>query len=89
VTNDVDAARERAAKEFAHYGNLPSYRAMLDREGAGGPADIAVVGDEDDVAKQVRALVDIGVTDLVAGVYGDDTDVKRTRAVLRAVAETV
>ena len=34
VTDDVAAARERAAKVFAVYGQLPSYRAMLDREGA-------------------------------------------------------
>ena len=46
VTNDVDAARERAAKDFQMYGFLPSYRAMLDREGAAGPADVAIVGDE-------------------------------------------
>src|SRR3954469_16938084 len=72
VSNDETTARERAAKEFAVYNTLPSYRAMLDREGVGGPGDIAVVGDEDKVAKEVRALVDIGVTDLVAGVYGDE-----------------
>jgi F420-dependent oxidoreductase-like protein len=89
VTDDIAKARQLAAEAYALYGTLPSYRAMLDREGAGGPADIAIVGDEDDVAGQVRALVDIGVTDLVAGVYGDDADVKRTRVVLRGVAETI
>ncbi len=45
VTADIDAARERAARDFQVYGFLPSYRAMLDREGAGGPADVAIVGD--------------------------------------------
>ena len=29
----------RSAQAFAIYGQLPSYRAMLDREGAAGPAD--------------------------------------------------
>ena len=33
VTDDVDAARAKAAEVFAIYGHLPSYRAMLDREG--------------------------------------------------------
>jgi len=33
VTSDVAAARERAARNFQMYGQLPSYRAMLDREG--------------------------------------------------------
>ena len=89
VTNDVDAARERAAKEFAAYGTLPSYRAMLDREGAAGPADVAIVGDEDVIAAGLRTLVDAGVTDLVAGVFGDEEEIRRTRAVLRAVAPTV
>jgi 5,10-methylenetetrahydromethanopterin reductase len=89
VTNDIDAARERAAKDFAVYGTLPSYRAMLDREGAGGPGDIAVVGDEDAVATQIRDIAGIGVTDLVAGVYGEAEDMARTRQVLRDVAATV
>ena len=34
VTADPDAARERAAQEFAVYGTLPSYQAMLEKEGA-------------------------------------------------------
>jgi len=46
VTEDEEGARERAAKVFAIYGGLPSYRAMLDREGAAGPADVVVAGDE-------------------------------------------
>ncbi len=37
VTDDVDAARKQAAEQFAMYGTLPSYRAMLDREGYAGP----------------------------------------------------
>ncbi len=28
------------------YGTMPSYRAMLEIEGAEGPADLALVGDE-------------------------------------------
>ena len=39
---------------------------MLDREGAAGPADIAIVGTADEVAEQVPALGDIGVTDFAA-----------------------
>ncbi len=41
VTADPDRARERAAKTFVIYGQLPSYRAMLDfREEAAGPPDL-------------------------------------------------
>ena len=37
VTDDPAAARAEAEQVFAIYGTLPSYRAMLDREGAAGP----------------------------------------------------
>ena len=85
VTSDPDGARERAARVFAIYGELPSYRAMLDREGATGPGDVAIVGDEDTVAAQIRALADAGVTDFVAGEYGRGEDAARTRALLRSL----
>ena len=85
VTNDPDGARERAARVFAIYGELPSYRAMLDREGAAGPADVAIVGDEDIVAAQIGALAEAGVTDFVAGEYTGGPDGARTRAFLRSL----
>src|SRR5436190_16689568 len=53
LTTDVDAARERAAKVFNVYGILPSYRAMLDREGAAGPADVAIIGDENAIRTEL------------------------------------
>ena len=85
VTDDPDGARERAGKVFAIYGELPSYRAMLDREGAAGPADVAIVGDEDAVGAQLGALRDAGVTDFVAGEYTGGADGARTRAFLRTL----
>ena len=85
VTDDPDGARERAGKVFAIYGELPSYRAMLDREGAAGPADVAIVGDEDAVGAQLGALRDAGVTDFVAGEYTGGADGARTRAFLKTV----
>jgi 5,10-methylenetetrahydromethanopterin reductase len=85
VTDDPDGARERAARVFAIYGDLPSYRAMLDREGASGPADVAIVGDEDTVGAQVGALAEAGVTDFVAGEYTGGPDGARTREFLRTL----
>jgi len=85
VTGDPDGARERAARVFAVYGELPSYRAMLDREGAAGPADVAIVGDEDAVGAQISALSEADVTDFVAGEYGRGADATRTRALLRVL----
>lgn len=86
VTGDPDGARERAAQIFSIYGQLPSYRAMLDQEGAAGPADVAIVGDEAAVAAEIDALGGVGVTDFVAAEFGQGDDAVRTRALLRDLA---
>ena len=84
VTADPAAARERAAATFAIYGQLPSYRAMLDREGVAGPADLAILGSEQQVADGVAALAEVGVTDFAAAEIGATADEREaTRAVLR------
>jgi len=88
VTSDPDAARAAAAKVFAIYGQLPSYRAMLDREGAAGPADVALVGDEASVEAQLADLADAGVTDFVAGEFGRGEDAVRTRRLLTSLLRT-
>jgi F420-dependent oxidoreductase-like protein len=87
VTDDPDGARERAARVFAVYDSLPSYKAMLDREGATGPADVAIVGDETTVAAALRRLADVGTTDLAAVEYGSASkgDRERTRELLRSL----
>lgn len=86
VTNDVAAARARAAEVFAVYGQLPSYRAMLDHEGAAGPADIAIVGSADEVSSRIAALADIGVTDFAAVEFGATPDeIAATRNAVRSL----
>jgi 5,10-methylenetetrahydromethanopterin reductase len=87
VTDDPDDARERAARVFAVYDSLPSYNAMLDREGATGPADVAIVGDEASVAAGVRRLADLGTSDFAAVEYGSVSkgDRQRTRELLRSL----
>jgi F420-dependent oxidoreductase-like protein len=65
VTSDIAGARERAATALAFYANIPSYRAMLDREGAA-PADLAVIGDEDTVAAAITRWSGYGATDILA-----------------------
>ena len=85
VTNDADAARERAAKDFLVYGFLPSYRAMLDREGAAGPADVAVVGDEATVTKELGRIADSGATEFVASIFGERDEREETRALLKSM----
>jgi F420-dependent oxidoreductase-like protein len=87
IVSDVDAARAAANKSFQIYGQLPSYRAMLDREGAGGPGDVAVVGDEASVRAQIRRLEEIGVTDFGGSTFeAEPGAAKRTRALLADLA---
>jgi 5,10-methylenetetrahydromethanopterin reductase len=86
VTNDKAAAAERAAKIFAVYGTLPSYRAMLDKEGAAGPADIAIMGSIAEVQDRVGALAEIGVTDFAAVEFGATPDeIADTRAAIKGL----
>jgi F420-dependent oxidoreductase-like protein len=83
VTNDVDGAKERAASVFVVYGGLPSYRAMLDREGAAGPADVVIAGDEATVRKAIDGLRDAGTTDFVAVPFGNAEENARTLDVVK------
>lgn len=68
LTNDVDTAREQVGKALEIYGMLPSYRAMLDREGVSGPAELSIVGDEAALRAGIARLRDAGVTDFNAAV---------------------
>jgi len=86
VTDDPEGARARANRVLAIYGQLPSYRAMLDREGAAQPGDVVLTGDEDAVAAQIGALEEAGVTDFVAVEYSRGEDQVRTRALLKSLA---
>ncbi len=86
VTTEPDAARARAAQVFQVYGILPSYRAMLDREGAAGPEDVAIVGSEAEVRAEIARLADAGVTDFVAAEFAGDADERTgTRELLRSL----
>ncbi|PND58584.1 LLM class F420-dependent oxidoreductase [Mycobacterium sp. ENV421] len=85
VTDDVDAARTQAAEQFAVYGHLPSYRAMLDREGYAGPQDAAIIGDEETVRGRLDELAAAGVDEYVAATFDASPEGRaRTRALLRA-----
>lgn len=84
LTDDVAAARERIAEDLVVYGQLPSYRAMLDREGLAGPEDIALIGDRDLIEAGLRRFVDAGATTVVVSPVGSRDEVAATRA---AVAE--
>jgi 5,10-methylenetetrahydromethanopterin reductase len=82
VTDDAAAARAQAAAEYAIYGKLPSYRAMLDREGWAGPEDAALIGSEAEVAERIEELRAAGVDEFVGATFGSSEQRARSRAVL-------
>jgi F420-dependent oxidoreductase-like protein len=86
VTDDRGSAVARAVETFAAYGGLPSYRAMLDREGVAGPADIAIIGSTAEVQDRIGELARIGVTDFAAVEFGaTPEEVADTRAALKGL----
>ncbi len=72
LTNDPDGARAWAAKNLVVYGQMPSYRAMLDKEGLAGPADLALVGDEKALDAGLARMRSAGVTDFIASILPSD-----------------
>ncbi len=74
LTRKPDELREKVARDLTIYGQLPSYRAMLDREGADGPADIAILGDENALCSGIQRFQDAGVTEFNAAVMSMDED---------------
>lgn len=66
VTDDEAAVRAQAGSDFAVYGMLPSYRAMLDLEGVDGPADVAIVGPASVVRDGIERFFAAGATEFVA-----------------------
>jgi len=81
VHDDVDEAREAAARQYGFYGTLPNYERILRIGGVERSADACIVGDEDAVSSQLRALVDAGATDVWAATFpvGDDRRASRAR----------
>jgi alkanesulfonate monooxygenase SsuD/methylene tetrahydromethanopterin reductase-like flavin-dependent oxidoreductase (luciferase family) len=79
VTKDVQAARLRINEELAVYATLPSYAAMMEREGAKEPADVALLGSKDEVLERLDLLHDAKVTEFsgVASGTSDERDATR------------
>ncbi len=88
VTNDRDAAAARINEAFFIYPSLPSYKAMLDKEGAAAAADIGFIGDEEAVAASIAKLADAGATDFVAAIVGDAVERARGFALLSEIAQS-
>ena len=66
LSENADAGRDSINETFKMYGQIPSYRATLDRGGAALPADVAVIGDQTAIEAGVQTFAGVGVTDFVA-----------------------
>jgi F420-dependent oxidoreductase-like protein len=65
ISDDADAGRDAAAEHLSLYETIPSYQKVLAREGVTGAIDLAAVGSEVAVARQLRRYLDAGATDVV------------------------
>jgi len=77
VTDDAPAVREKLSRTLRMYATMPSYRAMFEREGVANPEDIAVLGNEAEVAAVLDGLEASGVTDFNASVLTPDAEIKQ------------
>ena len=71
------------------YGQIPSYRATLDRGGASAPADVAVFGSAQDIEEGLRAYAEVGVTDYVAVIPRDAPGTEATMRLLSDLTRTL
>jgi F420-dependent oxidoreductase-like protein len=95
AVSDPDEGRRAAVSNFGVYAQLPNYRRMLDTGNADGPGDVAIVGDEEAVVSELRALAASGVTDFSAAILhvGDEAaaregSFRRTYELLASLART-
>lgn len=87
VTDDPVGVRAAAAPGAANYAALPSYRAMLDREGIDDATDLILAGSIEEISAGLASYVDAGVTDLRLGVIAPDA--QHASATRDALAELI
>jgi F420-dependent oxidoreductase-like protein len=88
VTADVEGVRRTATETLAFYEQFPSYQRVIGLSGATRAADLAVIGDEETVAAEVRRYREAGATEVVftATDLGGETDRRRTWQLLGELA---
>ena len=69
ATDDENAGRRKAADSYARYGDLVNYRRVLDIEGVESPAEVAVIGNEGSIQRQLEAFAEGGATDFVGNIF--------------------
>ena len=85
VCDDEATGRRAAAAAYGRYGQLVNYRRILDIEGVEGPSEVAVVGDESGLQRQLEQFAAAGATDFIANIFdaGENHSAERTYAALK------
>ncbi|MGP4090655.1 LLM class F420-dependent oxidoreductase [Streptomyces sp. KR55] len=88
VTTDAEAVRETATEALAFYERFPSYQRVIGLSGGTRAADLAVIGDEEAVAAEVRRYREAGATEVVFTTtdLGSEADRRRTWKLLGELA---
>jgi len=79
VTDEPDEVRKKAVEQMSFYGQIPSYRRILDAEGVGHAADLAIIGDEKTVLDGLQRYYDAGATDVLVSQTGIRSSEERRR----------
>ena len=87
LTGDPATAAANIDTEFGIYPNLPSYRAMLDLEGANTASDIGFIGSAEKIREQLGALKAAGATDFAATISGNAEEREATFSLLSDIAK--
>lgn len=93
VHDDLDEARDAVAATATGYAGMRNYEQIIRAGGGSTAADVAILGSEADVQRQLQGLLDAGATDIWAQPVAVGADraqrsasVQRTRALLGALA---
>ena len=66
------AAREAAQAAFGFYAETPPYKRVVDASNTNRIADVCVIGDEEEVARRLRAFREAGMTDFLAAPFATE-----------------
>ncbi|MGW1026746.1 TIGR03564 family F420-dependent LLM class oxidoreductase [Streptomyces sp. NPDC002577] len=88
VTADPEAVRETATEKLAFYEQFPSYQRVIGLSGGTRAVDLAVIGDEETIAAEVRRYREAGATEVVFTEtdLGSEADRRRTWKLLGELA---
>ena len=86
VTDDVAVARDAVRPRIEGAAAYASYQRQLAHEGLDDLAELAIVGDADAVTELLAALADLGVTELMADVFGTPDERIATTELLTGMA---